>query len=99
VNDPEIVDKVTKLFNCKVEEYKTRGGWEEYLNGLDITIISAHELISEFSDMINNEYFFDKKWLCVEDPINESWRLNEEFGRFLLIEKEFAHKIAVLGLP
>lgn len=94
MTDPAIVDKLQKIFDAKYYSGDdVREQWADYLNKYDVTLIDSEELVDEFSDMMNTEMFFDKKWVCLEDPF---W-LDRGRKNFILIEKSFAEKVVSLG--
>lgn len=103
MTDPAIVDKLQNIFHNKFKDPKFRdidgffdnNAWVDYMNQLDATLLTSGELGDEFADMINNEMFFKKKWVCLYDPRSLVRPL--ERPDFILLEKNFAEKVVSLG--
>jgi len=78
---------------CVECDPETAGGpdgdfWTVYMNFLDCLMIETEDLLENFDDMVNFGSSL-KNGVCIKDPCNQ--------GEFILVSKDFAEKILVLG--
>lgn len=62
--------------------------WTIYMNFLDCLMVDEEDLTDNFDDMVNFGKAV-KESVCLKDPCNH--------GTFILVPKEFAEKVLVLG--
>ena len=93
-------EKLQAIFTAKGRAFGSRPGktddqngedWWDYVAGLGVKILVKDEVYSirrpaELKSLINRKA--NGKWVCVDDCDN-----------FLLVDRVFAEKVLVLGLP
>ena len=78
------IEKIRLILGERVKDYCREGDWHNFLLGLGIVVIGEE---------MRSDYSLDR-FVIIDDP-----KTNPKTNRFLVIEKEFACKIVVRGLP
>ena len=72
--------------------------WADYLNGLDCTYLDGDEFENEFVGLVNDKCFDGQ--VCIEDPFSSFlFHSPAQKKNYILIPRDFAEKVLVLGLP
>ena len=81
--------------NWKLATYQSLDeGWVGFLEGHDCVVMAMEEIKNEFQDLVNFDSCL-REGLCVPDPHSAYTKAGDE--RFIIIPRQFAEKVLVMG--